>query len=77
MSRNCTTPLIDGEAATPLTQPDACQRTQGGDMTIRPPRFDLTVTNIVDGEESIEDLFADETDAVVVDDTLDSLILNQ
>jgi len=46
-------------------------------MTIRPPRFDLTVTNIVDGEESIEDLFADETDAVVVDDTLDSLILNQ
>jgi len=77
MSRNCTTPLIDGEASADLTQPNSCQRTTGGDMTIRPPRFNLTVTNLVDGEESIEDLFADENDAVVVDDTLDSLILNQ
>jgi hypothetical protein len=51
-----------------------CRRPVGGEKTIQAPQFILTVTN---GEGGIEDLFEDENGVVVVDDALESLILNQ
>lgn len=52
-----------------------CRRPRGGDMTARAPGYTLTVTNPNGG--GVEDLFQDEFGNVVVDDALDSLILNQ
>ena len=75
--RNCNPPLIKGIAAEDLSQPDQCQRPVGGDMTARPPVYVLTVTNPQSGGGGVLDLFQDEVGNVVVDDTLDSLILNQ
>lgn len=49
-----------------------CRPARGGDMTIKSPEYFLTVTN----EGIIYNLFEDETGAVVVDDILDTLILN-
>lgn len=52
-----------------------CRRPRGGDATSRAPGYTLVVTNPDGG--GIEDLFADENDIVVVDDALESLVLNK
>jgi hypothetical protein len=52
-----------------------CRRPVGGDKTSQAPGYTLTVNNPDGG--GIEDLFEDEISRVVVDDALESLILNQ
>ena len=52
-----------------------CRGERGGAMTIKSPEYFLRVTNPT-SDEIIQDLFEDETGSVVVDDLLETLILN-
>ena len=62
-----------GHITVPLVH-DCCAAS-GGDMTIKSPEYFLTVTNPT-SSDIIQDLFEDEAGSVVVDDLLESLILN-
>lgn len=53
-----------------------CKRPRGGDKTIQAPGYTLTVTN-PGPNGGVLDLFEDENGSVVVDDALESLVLNQ
>lgn len=52
----------------------SCRRPRGGDKTIASPGYTMIVNNPGEG---VLDLFEDENGIVVVDDALESLILNQ